>query len=322
MPVVPCGLIWAQLLGTLHRVVCSPRCGRWHHVVVVSEREPTLLIAVNQSRKVHTVVVSRHLNLLLLALTFVPVEVVRPSAGSTVLPVGMIAQRSVHRGVAGYALVKSSRSQRQESSLTRTRHSSLLAVPWGVLLYIVHRTYATYYHVVIVVLFAIVHVELPVALQRTVVHLVVYVLFHRHGHTVYTYLQRYHTLRCSVYVASVWSHTSTWHTQQCRISALAHGHAQYTIGTRSPTLVLEAHLIHVHVLGATLWQQSLGGLQCRVAGIGYGLLPEILKVLRHHRRWLQLLRIECCSACTLVVLSAHMCRHVHTIETRLLHGAR
>ena len=174
---------------------------------------------------------------------------------------------------------------------------------------------------VIVVLLAIVHVILPVALQRSVVHLVVYVLLHRHWHTVYTYLQCYHTLRCSVYVASVGSHASTWHTQQCRIFALAHGHAQYTICTRAPALVLETHLIHVHVFSASLGQQTLGGFQCRVASVGDGLLPESLKVLRHHRRWLQLLRTECCSACTLIVLAAHVCSHVHTIESGLLHGA-
>ena len=137
----------------------------------------------------------------------------------------MIAKRCMHRRIAGHALIQSSTHQGQESTLTRSRHTSLLTVPGGVLLDIVHRTDTTHDHMVIVMLVAIVHMVLPVALQRTIGQVVVHPLLHRHWDAMDTNLQGYHTLRGRIYVAAIGSHACTRHTQQGRIFTLAHGHA-------------------------------------------------------------------------------------------------
>ena len=134
-----------------------------------------------------------------------------------------------------------------------------------------------------------------------------------------TNLQRDGTLGSRPDVAAVRSHASTGHTQQRRILAFLHRHTENAIGAVVRLQVLKRHLIHVHILRATLRQQALRRIQRRLAGLADDTLPELRKILRHHRRRLELFRRERCPAGTLVVLAVHVGSHVHTIEAGLLH---
>lgn len=81
-PEVPCSLIRRYLLGAFYGVIgCPGRSGR-HHVIVVAEREPSSLLIGNQTGKVNTIIVAGYLDLFLLSLTFVPIEIMRPSTGN------------------------------------------------------------------------------------------------------------------------------------------------------------------------------------------------------------------------------------------------
>ena len=222
---MPGSLIRTYLFRTSYDIISSPSAGWWHHVIVIAKREPSLLPLINQPSKIHAIIIARCFNLLLLPLAFVPVEVVWPSAGSPFQRVGMITKRSMHRGVAGKALIQSCSSQRQKSSLTRSCHASLLAIPGCVLLDIVHRTDTPHDHMVIVVFVAIVHVELPVALQGTIVQVIIHPLLHGYRNAVDTNLQRNHTLRGCIYITTIGTHACPRHTQQGGIFSLAHGHA-------------------------------------------------------------------------------------------------
>ena len=225
---MPGSLIRTYLFRTSYDIIGSPSAGWWHHIIVIAKREPALLPLINQPSKIHAIIISRSFYLLRpssFLLRPSSIEVVWPSAGSPFQRVGMITKRSMHRGVAGKALIQSCSSQRQKSSLTRSCHASLLAIPGCVLLDIVHRTDTPHDHMVIVVFVAIVHVELPVALQGTIVQVIIHTLLHGHRNAVDTNLQRDHTLRGSIYIATIGTHTCPRHTQQGGIFPLAHGHA-------------------------------------------------------------------------------------------------
>ena len=66
-PEVPGGLVGRDGLRTLHGVIGGPCRGGRHHIIIVSEREPTLLLIRDQPREVDTVIIARHLDSLLLA---------------------------------------------------------------------------------------------------------------------------------------------------------------------------------------------------------------------------------------------------------------
>ena len=164
-----------------------------------------------------------------------------------------------------------------------------------------------------------IHIKFPIAHQGTVEHIVVHLLLHRHRDAVNADLQRDSALGSRPDVAAVRSHTGTRHTQQCWILAFLHRHAKDAIGTVVRLQVLKRHLIHVHILRATLGQQSLRGFERGLAGLADDTLPELREVLGHHRRRLQQLRGERSSTGTLVVLAIHVGGHVHTVEAGLLH---
>ena len=132
-------------------------------------------------------------------------------------------------------------------------------------------------------------------------------------------LQRDGSLCSRPDVTAVRTHASTRHTQQGGIFALLHRHAENAVGTIAGQHVLERHLIHVHVFGTALGQQSLRRVELRLAGFLDGALPEVREVFRHHGRGLQLLRVEGRPAGSLIVLTVHMGRHVDPIESRHLH---
>ena len=320
MPEVPGSLIRLYLLRSLHTIIGSPGTGRRHHVVVIAKREPALLPLINQSRKIHPIIISRSSNFFIFTFFhFYIIKVVWPSAGSPFQRVGMIAKSRMHRRIAGDTLIQSSCHQCQESPLTRSCHTSLLSVPGCVLLDIVHRTDTAHNHMVIVVFFAVVHIKLPVPLQGAIAQVIVHPLLHRHRNAVDTNLQGYHTLRGRIYIATIGTHTSTGHTQQGRIFPFAHGHAQYTIGTRAPAFVVKAYFIYVYILRTTLRQQTFGRVQVGFSCFGNALLPELLKILWHHGRWLQFLRTKRSAACPAVILAIHMGSHIQSVESRFRH---
>ena len=78
---------------------------------------------------------------------------------------------------------------------------------------------------VIVVFFAVVHIKLPIPLQGAIAQVIVHPLLHCHWDAMDTNLQRNHTLRGRIYIATIGSHASTRHTQQGRIFPFAHRHA-------------------------------------------------------------------------------------------------
>ena len=65
-PEVPGGLVGRDGLWTLHGVIGCPCRGGRHHIIIVSEREPTLLLIRDQPCEVDTVIIARHLDSLLL----------------------------------------------------------------------------------------------------------------------------------------------------------------------------------------------------------------------------------------------------------------
>ena len=246
----------------------------------------------------------------------------RPPTSHSILPCGMIAEGGMHRGVIGDALVKSCRCQREESPLRGTRHTTFLAVPRGMLLNIVESADTTQYHMLIITLVAVVHPELPIAAQGPVVQVVIHLLLHRHGDTVDTDLQGDGPLRCRIDITAIGTDTSPRHPQQSGILALLHRHTEDAIGTVAPTHIVETHLIDIHILRATLGQQSFRGVKIRLACHLDGILPEVTEVLGHHRRGLQSFRREGGTTGSLVILTIHMRRHIHTVEAGLLHRAR
>ena len=148
---------------------------------------------------------------------------------------------------------------------------------------------------------------------------VVDLLIHRHGYAVDADLEGDSALRGCPHIAAIGTHASTRHSEKGWILAFFYRHAQDAVCTIVLLHVLEAHLVDVHILRAPLGQQSLRGIQLRLASLLDGVLPERLEVLRHHRRGLQLLRREGGTAGLLVVLAVHMGRHVDTVEAGLLH---
>ena len=282
-------LIGRYLLGTLHDVIGGPgRRGR-HHVVVIAEGEPPLLLVSDQAGEVHAVVVAGGLYLLLLPLALVPVEIVGPAAGHTLQRGRMVAEGGMHGGIIGDTGVECGGGKGQEASLTAARHTQLLIVPRGVFCDIVEGTDTADHDTLVVTLVAIVESPLPVAHQGSVEHIVVDLLLHRDRHAVDADLQRDGTLRGCPDVAAIGAHAGSRHTEQGRILAFLHWNTKNAVCAIVLLDILEADLVDVHVLRAALRQQALGGIEVHLAGLLDGVLPVALEVLRHDRRGLQLL---------------------------------
>ena len=191
---MPGSWIGRNLLRTRHRIIRCPSGSRWYHVVVIAKREPALLVVVNQSSEVHTVIVATGLNPLFLSLTLVPIEVVRPSAGNALQRGSMVAHSSMHGGIAGDTLIQASSSKTQETALTATSHTQLLTIPRGVLLDIVYGTDTTQHHALVIALVTVIVAIVPIVHQCTIEDIVIHFLVHGHWDAMNANLQRDNTL--------------------------------------------------------------------------------------------------------------------------------
>ena len=99
-PEVPGSWIGRNLLRTRHRIIRCPSGSRWYHVVVIAKREPALLVVVNQSCKIHTVIITAGLHLIIIhfyLFTIHSIEVVRPSAGNALQRGSRLSKPAVAR---------------------------------------------------------------------------------------------------------------------------------------------------------------------------------------------------------------------------------
>ena len=144
---------------------------------------------------------------------------------------------------------------------------------------------------------AVVHIKLPVARECPVIDIIIHLLVHGHRNPVNTDLQGDGSLRGCIYIAAIGPHASPGNPQQGRIPPrfrgilfFIHWYAENAIGTVVRQDIIERHLIHIHILGTTLRQQSFGRIEVGLPRLSNRSLPELLEIIRHHGRWLQLLR--------------------------------
>ena len=234
----------------------------------------------------------------------------------------MVAKSCVNRCIIGNTLIKTSRGQRKETTLRRTRHTQFLIVPWGKFCNIVESSYASDDNTLIIMFVAVIHIKLPVAHQGTVEHIIIHLLFHRHGNAMNTDLEGDGSLRGRPDITSIRTNASPRHTQKGRILSFFHRNTKNTICAIIGLDILKTDLIDVHILRTTLGQQSFRGVKVGLAGFCNGVLPKLGEILRHHRRGLQQLWREGCATGTLVILAPYMCNYIHTVETRMLHRTR
>ena len=175
-----------------------------------------------------------------------------PSTCDALQRSSMIAKSGMHWSIVSDTIVECGRSKREETSLARAGYAHFLTIPWSIFSDIVESTDATDYHSLIIVFVTVVHIEFPIPHQRTIEHIVIDLLLHRHRHSVNADLQGDGTLRGSIDIATIRTHACTWHSQQSRISPFLHRHTKNAICTIVLLHVLERNFIYVHILGTTL----------------------------------------------------------------------
>ena len=135
------------------------------------------------------------------------------------------------------------------------------------------------------------------------------------------YLEGDGTLRGRPHIASIGTYTSSRHPEQGGILAFGHRHTENAIDAACGTVVDEAHLIDIHLLGAAVGQQG----EVRVEGILPCLvestLPESVEVGRALGGGLELLGRESRGAQSHIVLAIDMGSDFQPIESRLLERA-
>jgi len=191
----------------------------------------------------------------------------------------MVAHRVVYHTDECHPLVERGAYQREHSALTRACHAELPAVPLGQRGNVVDGTNRPGEDALVGRLVEVVEIGGPVFAECPGGKVVVDGLRQRHGNAVYADLQGDTALLGRPDVAGVRPHAGPRHTQQGRVSARLGGYAEHAVDAASPPVVLEAHLVDVHFLGASLGQQAPGGVQRGVAGLGKGVLPKAVEVV-------------------------------------------
>ena len=100
----------------------------------------------------------------------------------------MVAECRMYSSYKGDARVERCCSIREETSLTGSRHTQRLAIPFRQGGNIIDRTDTSYDYPLVVAVVAIIHAKVPIAVQGTIHQVIIEGLWLGDIHTMYTYL--------------------------------------------------------------------------------------------------------------------------------------